>query len=299
MYKNRTPAKWFGRFLKGMIVALLLSGSIATDFELCCLGADETWTQMRAPLPLPKPICSGYAPVNDIQLYYAIYGKGKPLILLHGGLGNMENFGNQIPAFANDFEVIAIDSRGHGRSTRSDQPYSYSLMASDVTALMDYLHLAKASIVGWSDGAIIGLDIAMHHPERVERLVVFAANFSASGLRTDVRHSETFSKYFEIAQQDYRRLSSTPDQYKEFAAAIKEMWRTQPRYSPQQLASITAPTLVIDGEYDEVIKRSHTEEISHLIRNSKLVILPGVSHFAVFQNPDEFNKVVLEFLNGH
>ena len=300
MYKNKITGRLRCRFLKRVVVAIMvLSGVSAPTFERCCLGANETWKQIPAPLPLPKPISNAYAPVNNIQLYYAIYGKGKPLILLHGGLGNMENFGNQIPAFANDFEVIAVDSRGHGRSTRSSQPYSYGVMASDVLALMDYLNVPKASIVGWSDGAIIGLDIAIHHPERVDKLVAFAANFVVSGLREELRHNGTFNQYFELAQQDYKRLSSTPDQYMEFVAAIREMWRTQPQYSPEQLASIQSPTLVIDGEYDEVIKRSHTEEMSHRIPNSKLAILPGVSHFAMFQNPDEFNKVVLEFLNCH
>jgi pimeloyl-ACP methyl ester carboxylesterase len=297
MYKNTKTVKWRGRFFKQIIVAIVLSGASALDFELCGLGVNEIWNQIPVPLSLPKPIRSGYASVNDIQLYYAIYGNGKPLILLHGGLGNIENFGNQIPAFANDFEVIAVDSRGHGRSTRSTQPYSYGLMASDVIALMDYLNVAKASIVGWSDRAIIGLDIAIQHPERVERLVAFAANFSVSGLRPEVRRNGTFSKYFEIAQRDYKRLSTTPDQYIEFVAAIREMWRTQPQFSPQKLGSIKSPTLVIDGEFDEAIKRSHTEELSQLIPNSKLVILPRVSHFAMFQGPDEFNKVVLEFLN--
>jgi pimeloyl-ACP methyl ester carboxylesterase len=300
MYQNKITVRWRGSFLKRVVVALMvLSGVSAPTFDRCCLGADATWKQIPAPLPLPKPMCSGYASVNDIQLYYAIYGKGNPLVLLHGGLGNMENFGNQIPAFANDFEVIAVDSRGHGRSTRSSQPYSYGVMASDVLALMDYLNVPKASIVGWSDGAIIGLDIAIHHPERVDKLVAFAANFVVSGLREELRHNGTFNQYFELAQQDYKRLSSTPDRYMEFVAAIREMWRTQPQYSPQQLASIKSPTLVIDGEYDEAIKRSHTEEMSHRIPNSQLAILPGVSHFAMFQNPDEFNKVVLEFLSGH
>jgi pimeloyl-ACP methyl ester carboxylesterase len=140
-------------------------------------------------------------------------------------------------------------------------------MESDVIALMQYLSLPKASIVGWSDGAIIGLDLAIHHPDRVERLVAFAGNYSLSGLRNEVSQSETFKQYFERAQQDYKRLSRTP-------------------------------TLVIDGQYDEIINRSHTEKISHLIPNAELAILPGVSHFAMFQDPDAFNKVVLKFLDG-
>jgi pimeloyl-ACP methyl ester carboxylesterase len=288
------------RFLaRGIIIAVALGGLCAPIFSFYCLGATENWKQFPAALPLPQSLCSGYAPVNDVQLYYAVYGRGKILILLHGGLGNMENFGNQIPAFANDFEVIAVDSRGHGRSTRTSQPYSYSLMASDIVALMDYLDIPKASIVGWSDGANIGLDIAIHHPARIDALVAFGGNFAVSGLHENMKASSTFNQYFELVQQDYRRLSSTPTQYKEFVAAVRKMWRTQPQYSPQQLGSIQCPTLVIDGAYDEAIRQSHSEQMSHFIPNSHLVILPDVSHFAMFQNPAEFNKVVLEFLKAN
>ncbi|MBV8175385.1 MAG: alpha/beta hydrolase [Verrucomicrobia bacterium] len=236
--------------------------------------------------------------MNGIRLYYEIYGTGDPVVLLHGGLANIEYFGNQIPVFAREFQVIAVDSRGHGRSTRSDQPYSYRLMASDVLSLMDYLNVPKASFAGWSDGAVIGLDIAINHPERVEKLVAFAGNFSVSGLRGDASQSTTFRLYSELVREDYKRLANTPDQYNDFVAALREMWRTQPNYSPQQLGSIKSPTLVIAGEYDEAIKRSHTEEMARLIPNCKLEILPGVSHFAMLQNPEEFNRAVLDFLKG-
>jgi pimeloyl-ACP methyl ester carboxylesterase len=111
------------------------------------------------------------APVNDIEMYYATYGdpNNEPLILLHGGLGNADYFVNQIPAFSEQYYVIAADSRGHGRSTMSEQQISYALMASDVLALMDYLEIESAYLVGWSDGGIIGLDIAIHHPERLRK----------------------------------------------------------------------------------------------------------------------------------
>ena len=114
-----------------------------------------------------------------------------------------------------------MDSRGHGRSTRDAQPYGYDLMASDVVGLMDYLKIEKADIVGWSDGAIIGLDIAMNHPDRIGRLFAFAANSTTAGLKPDIDKNPTFA-FIERAGQEYRKNSPTPDQYDAFLAQIAQ-----------------------------------------------------------------------------
>jgi pimeloyl-ACP methyl ester carboxylesterase len=125
--------------------------------------AEDQWKTVPAPAPLPPADESGMAPVNDIQMHYEIYNAagGDPVLLLHGGLGSTLNWGNQVPALIGKHKVIALDSRGHGRSTRSDQPFGYELMASDVLAMMDHLKLDKVKVVGWSDGGIIGLVLAM------------------------------------------------------------------------------------------------------------------------------------------
>lgn len=261
-------------------------------------SAEELWQQLPALTPLPEAKQSGYAPVNGIELYYAIYGEGPPLIMLHGGLANTEYFGNQIPVFAKQYTVIAVDSRGHGRSSRDAKPYSYGLMASDVVALMDYLKIPKASIVGWSDGGIIGLDIAMNHPDRLDKLFAFGANTNVAGLKPNIDKDPVFSKYIENAGKDYARLSKTPTEYESFVKQISEMWATQPDYKPEQLAKIKSPVAIADGEHDEAIRQEHDVEMANAIPGAKLIILPGVSHFAFLQNPDMFNKAVLDFLAG-
>lgn len=268
----------------------------AVLFAVLPLQAEELWKTLPAPTPLPPPTESGEAPVNGIKIYYATWGDGSPLILLHGGLGNTEYFGGQVPEFAKQYRVIAMDSRGHGRSSRDAEPYSYALMAKDVIALMDYLKIDKASIIGWSDGGIIGLDIAMNYPNRLDRLFAFGANTNVPGLKPNIDKDPTFSKYIENAGKDYERLSKTPKEYNDFVTQISQMWATQPDYKPEQLAKITAPVAIADGEHDEAIRQEHNVEMSKAIPGAKLVILPGVSHFAMLQDPKLFNQAVLEFL---
>ena len=123
---------------------------------------------------------------------------------------------------------------------------------------MDILKIAKAAIVGWSDGAIIGLDIAMHHPERVSRLFAFAANSDPSGV-ANIAKSEVFNAYIARAGEEYKQLSPTPDEYQAFVAEIAKMWKTQPRWKKADLAEINVPTWIVDGDHDEAIKRDNTE----------------------------------------
>jgi pimeloyl-ACP methyl ester carboxylesterase len=277
------------------MASMVLAASLAVQ---SAAQGEELWQQLPEPPPMPEASESGSAPVNGIEMYYAIYGSGEPLILLHGGLGHADVWGNQIPAFAKRYKVVVADSRGHGRSTRTSEPYSYRLMASDVVALMDHLKIDKAAIVGWSDGGIIGLDIAVNHPERVTKLFAFGANTNVAGLRPDIANNVVFNKYIERAGKDYERLSKTPKDYDAFVTQISEMWATQPDYKPEELAKITAPTAIADGEHDEAIRQEHNAEMAKLIPGAKLVILPGVSHFAMWQNPELFNKAVLDFLSS-
>ncbi len=239
---------------------------------------------------------TGVASVNDIQMYYEIFGEGKPLVLIHGGLGNADYWESQIAAFSEQYQVIAPDSRGHGRSTFSEQTIGYSLMASDVLALMDHLGVEKFDLVGWSDGGIIGLDLAINHPERVNKIVAYGANYSVSGLRSDIEEDETFNTYIEKTIEDYLKLSPTPDQLDPFLENISTMWSTEPEYTSEQLGGITVPMLILDGDNDEAILTEHTEEMAGLISTSELFLIPGTGHFAMWEKPEEFNQIVLDYL---
>jgi pimeloyl-ACP methyl ester carboxylesterase len=257
--------------------------------------AEPQWLVLPSTPSLPTTASSGYAPINGIKIWYAVFGRGDPVILLHGGLANANYWGELVPALAAHYRVVVMDSRGHGRSSRDARPYGYDLMASDVVALMDFLKIDKAALVGWSDGAIIGLDIAMHHPERLTKLFAFAANSDPSGVK-DVNQSPVFTAFIARARKEYESLSPTPSEYDSFLAQITKMWETQPNWTADDLAGIKVPTWIVDADHDEAIKRDNTLFMADHIPDSGLLIQPQVSHFSFLQDPQQFNADVLHFL---
>jgi len=258
-------------------------------------AAEAPWQRLPPTPTLPKPDRTGFAPVNGVRLWFATYGHGDPVIMVHGGLANSSYWGLQIPVLARHYQVIVLDSRGHGRSTRTDVPIGYDLMSSDVLALMDFLRIRQAALVGWSDGAIIGLDIAIHHPERLSRLFAFAANSDPSGVK-DVESSPVFTAYEARAAREYGRLSPTPGQFRAFLYNISKMWASEPHFSDAELRGIRTPTWIVDADHDEAIKRENTEFMAAHIPNAALLLQPGVSHFSFLQDPQQFNADVLHFL---
>jgi pimeloyl-ACP methyl ester carboxylesterase len=257
--------------------------------------AEPQWLTLPPTPSLPAPVKSGYATLNGIKIWYAEFGRGTSVILLHGGLANSNYWGKLVPALSPHYRVIIMDSRGHGRSSRDARPYGYDLMASDVLALMDFLKIDKAALVGWSDGAIIGLDIAIHHPERLSKLFAFAANSDPNGVK-DVNQSSVFTAFIARAKTEYEELSPTPTEYDAFLAQITKMWETQPHWAADDLARIQVPTWIVDADHDEAIERDNTLFMADHIPGSGLLIEPQVSHFAFLQDPEQFNADVLHFL---
>jgi len=279
------------RILKALVCGLLV-GLIAASASAQRV---PRWMTLPPTPSLPTPQASGQAPVNGISIWYATFGSGPPVVLLHGGLANSKLLGRQVPALAEKHRVIVMDSRGHGRSTRDAQPYGYALMASDVIGLMDYLGIAQAAIVGWSDGAILGLSLAMSHPDRVSRLFAFAANSDPSGVK-DVGTSPVFNEFTARAEKEYEALSATPGQFKSFFAEIGKMWETQPNWTAKDLNAIKVPTWIVDADHDEAIHRENTEFMAREIPDAGLLLQPEVSHFSMLQAPRQFTDDVRLFL---
>src|SRR5262249_11319631 len=238
---------------------------------------------------LPVADDESYVSHDGARIWYATYGSGAPVIMLHGGLGHSGNWGYQGPALAKSrYRAVLIDSRGHGRSTRDSRPFMYELMASDVVAVMDVLQLGKAAVVGWSDGACTALILARKAPERVAGVFFFGCNMDPSGLK-EIEPNPILDRCLGRHAKDYARLSATPDQFKPFAEAVGLMQRTQPNYSARDLAEMRVPITIVQSEHDEFIKREHAEYLSQSIPNAELVVLSGVSHFAPLQRPEQFN----------
>ena len=246
--------------------------------------------------PLPHAETEGHVDHDGVSIWYAAYGSGAPVILLHGGLGNSGNWGYQVPALIDaGHRVIVIDSRGHGRSTRDTRPYSYELMASDILAVMDRLEIGKAAIVGWSDGACTGLILARSHPERISGVFFFACNMDPSGTKEFVLTPVT-ERCFSRHTKDYTALSATPREFDSFVQAVGLMQRTEPNYTAADLAEIVVPVAIVHSEHDEFIKREHADHLARHIPGAELILLPGVSHFAPLQRPAQFNAALLAFL---
>jgi pimeloyl-ACP methyl ester carboxylesterase len=201
----------------------------------------------------------------------------------------------QIVDLARDHLVIAPDSRGHGRSTDVAGPMHYADMAQDMIGLMDQLHIARADIVGWSDGGNIGLDMAMKHPERVGRLVTIGANYDAAGLVDPVSPASPDNAEFADGKALYQRVSATPENWPVLYRQVTEMWRTEPHYTPDQLGRIRSPVLVLAGDHDAV-RRSHTDALAQAIPGAEERIFPHAGHMVLMQEPDAVDGTIRAFL---
>lgn len=223
----------------------------------------------------------------SIKLHYVEQGHGMPLILLHGNGEDGSYFKHQISYFSASRRVIAIDTRGHGLSPRGTEPFTIRQFAADLDAFMTELGIARADILGFSDGGNIALVYALEHPNRVHRLIVNGANLFPSGMKAHVRITIEVEHRIACLMSPFSALAK-------HHAELLELMTDDPDLTPEELEGIQAPTLVIAGTRD-MIKDSHTRLIAQFIPNSELVILEG-DHFVAAQNPDAFNAAVARFI---
>ncbi|HLO61464.1 MAG TPA: alpha/beta hydrolase [Azonexus sp.] len=248
--------------------------------------------------PLPTPERSGHVAHNGANIWFARIGHGRPVILLHGGLGHSGNWSHQASALvAAGYRAILIDSRGHGRSTRDGQRYTYHLLAADVLAVMDALQIERAALVGWSDGACTALILGDLQPQRIDGVLFFACKMDPSGTLPFVP-TPVIERCFARHKRDYAALSATPEAFDAFVEAVGTMQRTEPNYTGDDLARIRVPVTIVHSQGDEFIKPDHARYLADTIPNASLVTLADVTHFAPVQRPAAFNAAMLDILDN-
>lgn len=279
-----------------LLIVFIAAGIFLVDTETRHVAAYYAWKTFS------RDSGSGrHADVNGVRLYYEVHGAGEPLLLLHGGTAFIESFYRQIPALARQFMVIAPDSRGHGRSQDAGISLRYDLMASDMARLLDKLGIPSAYIVGWSDGGIIGIDLAIRRPRLVKKLVTIGANVRVDGLTAEalesIRTLGPESPMLAEVRQFYTFIAPRPEYWPVLVGRVRKMWLSQPNYSALELSRIQAPVLVIAGERDD-IRREHTIEIARSIPGARYEIVAGATHQVPIEKSDLVNSEIIRFLKG-
>lgn len=251
---------------------------------------------------------SGYAPVNGLQMYYEIHGAGEPLVLLHGAYGGVHLWGPFLESLSQQHRVIAVDFQAHGRTADIDRPIRYETLADDVAALTAHLGIAQADVVGYSVGGNVGLRLAMQHPDRVHKLVVISGN-----TRLDAYYPEVLAGIREITpaafagtplEAGYMAVAPNPDDWPVLMEKMKELAADDYVWPDQEVAAITAPTLIMLGDSD-VMRPEHGVEMFRLLGggvagdlvglpNSQLAILPGTTHVGIVLERSELPLAMIE-----
>jgi len=240
--------------------------------------------------------------IRNSRVYYETSGAGEPLLLLHGGLGTVEDFASQTPALAKHFKVVAFERPGHGHTADTAEPFSFDTMSANTIDFIEALKLGATNLVGWSDGAITALLVAISRPDLVKRLV------SVSGLfNTNAQSPEDLNWIRSLTQESFRKNmaalvrrydESSPDGPAHFPVVLektKRLWLNEPNITTKDLARISASTMVMAGDRDS-IPIEHTLELFRSIKGAQLCIIPCTTHFLMSQKPDMVNKAILDFL---
>src|SRR3989449_3582202 len=272
-----------------------------------CFAGDSPHYLLILKQSLTKPLTLGssvHLQIRNSRIYYEKSGSGEPLLLLHGGFGTVEDFASQTPELAKHFRVVAFERPGHGHTADTAEPFSFDTMSSYTADFIEALKLGAMTLVGWSDGAIIALLVAISRPDLVKRLVCGSGLFNSNAQSPEdlnwIRSltPESFRKSMAALVRRYDE--SSPDGPAHFPVVFektKRLWLNEPHIATEDLAKISAPTLVMAADRD-AIPIEHTLELFRSIKSAQLCIIPGTTHFLMSEKPDMVNRAILEFLNA-
>ncbi|OFX84002.1 MAG: hypothetical protein A2W99_03375 [Bacteroidetes bacterium GWF2_33_16] len=273
--------------MKKLIILLLATFQISQIYsqEFEKLGANDSTGR--------------YIKVNDIVMYFECYGSGHPLLLVHGNNGSMKSFYYQVKDFSKKFKVYAVDSRAQGKTSDSSEELSYAQMASDLAVLLDSLGLDSVYYYGHSDGAIIGLELAYAHPEKIKKMVIGSGNFLCDSTAIFSRALDEVKKWeyneFNPAMNNflYEASKSREEDSIKFEK-LKLVLVKYPNFTIQQLIKIKTPSLILAADHD-LIRDEHTLTLFRALPNSYLCILPGTTHVLRWEKPELVNQIVSDF----
>lgn len=241
-----------------------------------------------------------YIDIGAVKTWYDEQGEGDPLVLLHGGLVPNESWGMQMPEFSAQFHVLAPERRGHGRTPDVEGPLNYDDMAADTIGFIEKVVGGPAHLVGWSDGGIVGLLVAIERPDLVRKLVAISANYDLTAVPAELQEGLGSARpdSEDMAMPRAMHVAVAPggeESWKVLFEKFQVMAHTQPNIAVEELGRITAPTLVISGD-DDLITLEHTTTMYRAIPNAQLAVVPGTSHALAMEKPDLVNRIVLDFL---
>lgn len=248
----------------------------------------------------PKPTTADYAPINGTKLYYEIHGSGQPLLLLHGGMTSLADFGFMLPTFAKTRQAIAFDRQGHGRTADSDRPFTLENWADEAAALLDHLNIKQADVLGYSTGGEVALAFAMRHPKRVRKLVLISAIYNNDGYYPGILEGLKQAKANDlppIMREMYEQFAPRPQDWENLVKKSVKSAATFSGWQKKDLRAISAPTLVMVGDSD-IVRTEHAVELSRLIPQSQLAVLPATDHIAIIlQRAGWMTDMIGEFLD--
>jgi pimeloyl-ACP methyl ester carboxylesterase len=278
------------RLLLAFTLSTLVSGAAVAQAPA---ASPAPAARSRTAVKYGSNAAAGKTFVHDgVRLYYEVYGTGEPLLVVHGNGGSIGDMTPQIAHFRQRYQVIAMDSRDHGRSADSPDAITYEKMTDDLAALIDHLKVGPVHVLGWSDGGIEALLLGIRHPAKVRKLVAMAANLNPS---ERALYPETVALIKQLMAAVPPAERNTPANRR--SLKVTGMMLQEPNIDPKALQTITAPTLVMAGDHD-VIVDEHTVEIFRSLRNGQLAILPDSTHAVPYDNPALFNATVERFLRA-
>jgi pimeloyl-ACP methyl ester carboxylesterase len=259
------------------------------------------------------PRTTGYAPVNGLNMYYEIYGEGAPIVLVHGSFMTIDmNYGKLIPELARTRKIIAYEIQGHGRTADIDRPFSFPALADDIAGLLAYLEMPKADILGFSLGAAVGLQLAISHPQVVNKLVFISCTFRTSGWSKEARDFFLDMKGDDLdktpLKPEYDRLAPDKDHWRTFVSKMILFDNVLYDFGADKVQTVQSPVLMIFGDNDG-IDLGHVAEMYRLLGGSicgdkdglpvsQLAILPGATHSGLMNQTARLMDLITPFLDS-